>query len=123
MGVYPRASAAERMLALLAGLELPERGPARLVAVVTDAPGELLELKRRLARRLSRSLRRDGTERFTPHLTLCRFRRPTRLAPRVEADASGVGAFVVEEVRLMRSVLRREGAEHGVVEGVGLGAG
>src|SRR5688572_27304408 len=54
-------------------IQLPERGPARLVAAQTDAPPTLVELHRRLAMRLARNVRDRNEERFRPHLTLCRF--------------------------------------------------
>lgn len=97
---------------------LPARGRPRLVALETDAPGWLLEVQRRLASRLTRPREGDGGARgevrekpYLPHLTLCRFTRggpgcrdidePVRIEP-----------FRVSQVRLIRSVLGRDGAEH-----------
>lgn len=89
---------------------LPQRGPARLVAMETDAPAAVLELHRRLAMRLAKSTRRDAADRFLPHLTLCRFRRATK---QVFVDEPiEIGPFEIGEIKLMRSVLRPEGAEH-----------
>jgi RNA 2',3'-cyclic 3'-phosphodiesterase len=59
-------------------MRLPERGPARLIAAETDAPPALLELQRRLASRLARNVRARAGDRFTPHMTLCRFAAPQR---------------------------------------------
>lgn len=94
-------------------IALPERGPARLVALETDAPPTLLELQRRLTRRLAMNVRANPSKGFLPHLTLCRFRSPTRLnAPLPELDPSTSVPFDVSQVVLMRSMLRPEGAEH-----------
>ncbi len=95
---------------------LPERGAARLVAMESDAPSNLVELQRRLAQRLSRRGVRGGGE-FLPHLTLCRYAvaggetisRPVEMA-----------TFRVSEVSVVESVLRATGAEHRVVDRVGL---
>jgi 2'-5' RNA ligase len=100
-------------------ITLPKRGPSRLVALETDAPPGVLELHRRLAHRLASETRKDAADRFLPHLTLCRFRRPAR-GVRVDEGVE-LDPFVVPEIRLMRSVLRPEGAEHRVVEAFGLG--
>ena len=89
-------------------ITLPERGTARLVALETDAPPGLLEIHRRLIRRLARRPR--DHERFLPHFTLCRFAndaRPTKLDRPVS-----IPALPIDEVRLVRSVLRPGGAEH-----------
>ncbi|MCP3904013.1 MAG: RNA 2',3'-cyclic phosphodiesterase [Planctomycetes bacterium] len=91
-------------------ITLPRRGPKRLVAVETDAPGSLMELKRRLVTRLAHDPRRDSADRFLPHLTVCRFRAPARMD--ALDDPLDEPAFPVEEVRLMRSVLLPTGAEH-----------
>lgn len=100
-------------------ITLPRRGPPRLVALETDAPPALLELKRRLVKRLASSVRKELADRFLPHFTLCRFARGTRAEP-LERSVE-VGAFAVGRVRLMRSVLRPEGAEHREVAAFGLG--
>jgi 2'-5' RNA ligase len=91
---------------------LPARGRPRLVALETDAPGWLLEVQRRLASRLTKP-REGGREgkKYLPHITLCRF---TRGGPgcRDIDEAVKIEPFDVEQVRLMRSVLGRDGAEH-----------
>lgn len=98
---------------------LPVKGEPRLIALTTDAPPSLLELHARLARRLARNLRTRPSDRFLPHLTLCRFR-------------GGVGAMALDhslrldplpvgEVLLMRGVLRPGGAEHERIEAFRLG--
>ncbi len=97
---------------------LPERGTPRLVAAMTDAPAGLVEIHRRLVHRLAHHVRARSKERFTPHLTLCRFAHgvtPERVAKAMEEPG-----FVVERVVLMRSVLLPQGAEHREVRGVGL---
>jgi RNA 2',3'-cyclic 3'-phosphodiesterase len=90
---------------------LPERGPARLIAMETDAPPSLLELQRRLAVRLATNVRSDAPGRtFRPHLTLCRFRSPSRyILPSVEVEPA---SFEVERIVLMRSTLSPQGAMH-----------
>lgn len=97
---------------------LPKRGRPRLIAAKTDAPGTLLEIQRRLATRLARNPRDRAGDRFTPHFTLCRF---THAASPDPADAPiGLASFRVEQVYLMRSVLRPDGAEHAPVHRVPL---
>lgn len=97
---------------------LPERGEARLVAVETDAPAGLLEIQRRLAKKLARPAR--DRQRFLPHLTLCRFRNGAKVW-RVERRAVEMEPIAVREVKLMESVLRPGGVEHREVRRVGLG--
>jgi 2'-5' RNA ligase len=100
-------------------MTLPARGPARLVAVETTAPPALLELQHRLAARLAREPRSRPGDGYTPHLTLCRFRAPSS---RLRLDESiAAAAFVVERVRVMRSLLRADGAVHDEVAAVELG--
>ncbi|MEZ6234304.1 MAG: RNA 2',3'-cyclic phosphodiesterase [Phycisphaerales bacterium] len=115
-GVGPFALRADRLITL------PERGPARLVAAHTDSPAPLLELQRRLSHRLARKARKNAGDRFTPHLTLARFRTE---APELRIDAPLVEpvAFEVQEIVLKRSVLHPDGAEHRVVERVRLDGG
>lgn len=114
-------------------ITLPQRGRPRLVALETDAPGQVLELHRRLAHRLAGSPRKDAADKFLPHLTLARFQRGEPARPgrpgdakagevalhRVEAP-SELPPFSVEEIAVMRSVLRPEGAQHVEVEAVSL---
>lgn len=97
-------------------ISLPERGPARVLAMETDAPSALTELHGRLAHRLARNLRERPGDRFLPHFTLGRFPGGGVAGARVAAEAPG-SAFAIGRVRLMRSVLRPEGAEH--VEAMG----
>ncbi len=103
-------------------ITLPRRGPARLIAIETDTPPPLLELHRRLAVRLARKARKDGGDRFTPHVTLARLReesRGYRLAVPLEGEEERRG-FEVREIALMRSVLHATGAEHREVVRVGV---
>jgi 2'-5' RNA ligase len=87
---------------------LPEGGPARLVAALTDGPAALLELQRRLASRLLPKPRRP--QRFLPHLTLARF--PAPLALELPPAPGPWPVLAVTSIALMRSRLRPEGSEH-----------
>lgn len=91
-------------------VSLPERGAGRLVAAVTDAPPVLRELKDRLVTRLARE-RTKKKRPFLPHLTLLRFRAP-RPGPRIDEAIEDGPAFDLSVIRLMRSTLRPQGAEH-----------
>ncbi len=114
-------------LRLLRLLALPARGPARLVAAETDSPATLVELHDRLESRLeSRLVGRLAHDpgkargrRYRPHLTLCRFRTPAPfLVPDNlfdESEAGAAPAFPLDELRVIRSVLRPTGAEHSVL--------
>jgi RNA 2',3'-cyclic 3'-phosphodiesterase len=101
-------------------VSLPERGSARLLAVETDAPAGLMEIQRRLAHRLADPTRRSRGS-FLPHMTACRFADETRM-PRLNRPVE-LGAFEVNEIRLIKSVLRPGGALHAPVHGVRLDAG
>lgn len=102
-------------------MTLPERGRPRLIAMETDSPPPLLEVHRRLVKRLAHPTRsgRGRQDRFRPHLTLLRFQGSAR-AEEVDRPVT-LEPFLVSEIVLMRSVLRTEGAEHTVVEAVRLG--
>jgi RNA 2',3'-cyclic 3'-phosphodiesterase len=102
------AGVAAFALQLQALVVLPERGPARLVAATTDSPAALLELRRRLVARLVTRRRKEAP--FRPHLTLCRFRAPTRLA--LQPMALALPPFPVESLSLQGSVLHPAGAVH-----------
>jgi 2'-5' RNA ligase len=91
-------------------ITLPERGPRRLIAACTDAPGILEELKRRLVTRLARPGERRSRRPFRPHLTLARFRKPTP-GPAIDHPLEQ-RRFPVDRIVLMRSTLRPEGAQH-----------
>lgn len=95
-------------------IALPQRGPARLVAVETGCPPALAGLKRRLVHRLAAHARREAADHFLPHMTLLRFTPAvdleTRSWPMTDAP------FPVTTVSLMRSVLRPGGARHDLVE-------
>ncbi len=95
-------------------IRLPERGPARLIATETDYPATLRELQRRLAARLAGSPRPRAGDRFRPHLTLCRFRIPSKVSP-IETVLDRE-SFVVARIILMRSELLATGAAHHEVE-------
>ena len=91
-------------------ITLGHRRSARLVAAETDRPPELLEIQRRLVTRLARSPRRNPADRFRPHLTLCRFKKPTK---GIALDSSlDTEPFRVQQVVLMKSTLRSDGAQH-----------
>ncbi len=91
-------------------VSLPERGPARLVAMETDAPASLREMHRRLVMRLARAVRSNLDDRFLPHFTLCRFRRSARME-RIEQPIE-LAPFPIARIHLMRSVLAHQGAIH-----------
>ncbi len=96
-------------------LTLPKRGPARLIALSTTLPGELVELHDRLVRRLAQQTRQRPSDRFLPHLTLCRFRSPMSaegLRQQVLAAPLDLPAFEAVSLRLMRSRLQAGGAVH-----------
>lgn len=95
-------------------IRLPERGPARLIAMETDYPATLRELQRRLAARLAGKPRPRAGDRFRPHLTLCRFRAPSKVSP--PEPALDRESFVVARIVLMRSELLPTGAAHHEVE-------
>ena len=91
-------------------ITFPHRGPARLVAAEMDRPPELLEIHRRLVTRLARSPRRNPADRFRPHLTLCRFKKPV-MGVQLHSPLD-VEPFRVQQVVLMKSTLRPDGAQH-----------
>lgn len=101
-------------LSTLSLIRLPERGPARLIATETDYPATLRELQRRLAARLAGKPRPRAGDRFRPHLTLCRFRAPSKVSPL--EPALDRESFVVARIVLMRSELLPTGAAHHEVE-------
>ncbi len=91
-------------------ITLGQRGSARLVAAETDRPPQLLEIHRRLVTRLARSPRRNPADRFRPHLTLCRFKKPV-MGVQLHSPLD-VEPFRVQQVVLMKSTLRPDGAQH-----------
>lgn len=91
-------------------ITLPNRGPVRLVAMETDASPRLLEVHRRLAMRLAKSVRAKAGDRFLPHLTLCRFSGGATAA-RVDQTVS-IPPFEIRSLVLVRSVLKPQGADH-----------
>jgi 2'-5' RNA ligase len=109
-------------LSLNSFIRLPERGPARLIAVQTDSPTTLMELQKRLAQRLARHARQRPGDRFRPHLTLCRFASPVRGYSIETASANIDGTFAVDRIMLMRSTLSNTGATHHSVETIELRA-
>lgn len=95
-------------------MTLPEGPRPRLIAAETDAPPPLLELHRRLAHRLARNVRER--DRFRPHLTLHRFKAPSRP---IDLPLETAG-FIAAHIELVRSVLKPSGAEHAEVLRVAL---
>jgi len=93
---------------------LPDDGPARSIAATFEAPSTLLELKRRLAQRLARNVRKDPADRFTPHITLARLDQPGAIEP-FEMSVEGP-AFKVASIALVRTRIRPAGS---VIEEVG----
>jgi 2'-5' RNA ligase len=81
----------------------PDKSPPRLVAIETDRPPAILELHRRLAGRLARPRRgKVEKERFSPHVTVCRFVGGDPQSLDVPISVPG---FDVNSVRLMSSVM------------------
>jgi len=100
-------------------ITLPERGHARLIALELDCPPMLRQLHGRLVSRLARNPRGSEGARFVPHLTVCRFDPCPR--PFVEMPIE-LPAFGIDEIRVMRSVLRPSGADHTMVRAYRLDA-
>lgn len=94
----------------------PSKGPPRLIAVQTDAPGQLLEIQRRLVQRLARRPRADSG--FEPHLTLLRFSGGA--LPAAIDEHVDLPPFTARAVVLVKSVLRADGARHLPIEVVEL---
>lgn len=92
---------------------LPERGPARLVALTTDWPSPLAEARRRLAARLAHRPSRSKGDPFLPHFTLARF-NPSWTTD-VRAWPLVMDPFEVAKIELTRSILTSAGAVHQVV--------
>lgn len=91
---------------------LPEKGPKRVLVVTTEAPASLLEIRGRLVQRLARMARVKPNDRFLPHFTVARARRPTNRP--IDAPVE-LPPLEIHELRLMRSVLTPDGAEHRLV--------
>ncbi len=94
-------------------LTLPEGDAPRLIVAETDAPAAIIELHRRLVTRFARAPRAEEHA-YLPHLTLARFRRGSPCG-RIDCPLD-LPAVRIEEVCLMRSKLRPEGASHEIVE-------
>lgn len=97
----------------------------RLLVAEMNQPGYLLELHHRLVQRLSIHPRPHSNDRYSPHLTLCRF-RPFRMSEYPIADHDWIHggvdldhddgdaplSFTVDGFSLMKSTLNRNGAIH-----------
>ncbi len=92
---------------------LPERGPARTIALITAWPAPIAEARRRLAMRLAKRPGKERAEAFLPHLTLARV--PPGWTPDRRSWPVSLAPFDVVEVELVRSVLAPGGAVHQVV--------
>lgn len=90
-------------------IAMPENVPPRLVALECAASKNLQSLYSRLVAALT-----DPDEpvrpRLLPHFTLCRFRRGAPAKP-MHAPVT-MPAFEVRELRLVKSTLAPEGADH-----------
>lgn len=89
---------------------LPARGLKRTVVLECDRPAGLVELHDRLVRRFGRDFRPEPRDRFYPHITIARF-GGTGANVKLQAPVS-IGDFQVQELRLISSVLKPEGAVH-----------
>ncbi len=97
---------------------LPERGPPRVLAAVTDTPPDMLEIQRRAFHRLASREQRTRGNRFTPHITLAR--TSTVDATRLPDAAIDPVRFDISEIHLVRSDLRPTGPVHTAIHTVGL---
>lgn len=99
---------------------LPERGPARLIALTTDWPAPLAEARRRLSARLAHRPSKSKGEPFLPHFTLARFAPAWTSA--IRQWPAAIEPFTVAKVELMRSIQASSGAVHEVVASFPLAA-
>jgi 2'-5' RNA ligase len=94
----------------------PSPAKPRVLWVGTDAGGEGLA---RLARSVEMKLRSErfgkADKRFSPHLTIARWRRPQRseaVKKLIETSTLNIGPFKVEAVCVMESKLKPRGPEY-----------
>jgi len=96
----------------------PPRGKPRVLWAGVDAPPALLDLQARVERAVVRAGLPADERRYTPHVTLARFRRPGDAvlvsAYMSEHAAFGTAPFPVEAFHLYSSHLSRSGAIHTV---------
>ncbi len=108
-----RAAAGFREFALTPArlVTLPLNKPARLLAMLTDAPAALVEIQKRLAQRLAKE--EDRKRAFLPHFTLARY-DIQRAAASVDQELApgAIAPFAVGSVRLMSSHLGPAGVVH-----------
>lgn len=97
----------------------PTEQDARMAVVLADASAEVLEIQRRLAKRLARHPRAKGGDRFTPHLTLQRYPHGSK-PPDLDVPLEPVEVPVTEVV-LVESILSAAGARHVALERFELG--
>jgi RNA 2',3'-cyclic 3'-phosphodiesterase len=97
-------------------VSLPTGPEPRLVAAEFEPTPPLLEMRRRLVTRLARQARERG--RFTPHMTLCRFRHGE--SKRLDPVPLEGPEFGVHRIAVVRSVLLPQGAEHRTIAEVDL---
>lgn len=89
---------------------LPQKPPARLIALLCDEHPILSEVNGRLVMRCASKPRRSDDRHFLPHLTLSRFASPAR---DLAIDEAVTGSpWTVDRVALMRSHLHASGARH-----------
>lgn len=91
----------------------PPHGLARMAVALAKVDPEFMEARRRLIARLARNRKSKGEESFQPHFTLHRF--PHGQPSPAFSHAIEPLSFRAAELRLMRSVLKPTGAEHGLV--------
>jgi len=103
-------------------ISLPAHGPARLIAVETDAPPRLLEIHRRLVSRLARRPGDRDSDGFRPHLTLSRFAGSGLRGFSLD-ETVVTPAFRVDHIDLVESVLHSTGAEYRTLLSVPLHGG
>ncbi len=119
LGAAVRASAPFRLALGSPGTFGHTRAPRVLWVDVSGDVARLRELQAGVERQLVEAGFAEEEREFSPHLTLARIRQPPspgtaeRVARALEAVSPPNAGFEVEEVVLMRSTLRPEGAVYG----------
>lgn len=98
---------------------LPATGDPRVLAALTDAPPDMLEIQRRAFHRLATREQRKRGNRFKPHLTIAR--ASVSGVERCDGASFEPVTIPVREICLVRSELSQTGARYEVVHRVGLG--
>ena len=89
---------------------LPRGAPSRQLALLTSAPGGLVELVSRLTRRLARRPRARPADRYEPRMTLCELRH-SGVELGIESEFAAQ-PFEVSEIVCMRTITVASRVEH-----------